>query len=392
MELKTVKIADEPKIEVHGRTIASRDPVMLLWTGSYIEMTVRCSELYIDMEAPFETFENWILIEVNGRLMTRQMAPKERGWLCVFRNKMASKPTTVRIIKEVQAMNSDKLHCLKFYSVCLDGDILPVKPKKLKIEFIGDSITSGEGAIGAKEEEEWISMFFGHSNSYPYLVSKALDADYRVISQSGWGVRSSWDNDPNCSIPLHYKEICSVMPEETFKPLGFYEENNFKAWRPDVVVVNLATNDDGAFHNSPHFDPVTGEEFKQHMTGDVFSNGIFYPGTDYDPDDLYKLQRAIKDFLRTLRKCNVDAWIIWAYGMLGNAMEPVIRAGIADFIKVTDDEKILYLPLDPVSDKTVGARQHPGRPCHKQAAEKIAKYIQGLMPHVSINRNSRKKL
>jgi hypothetical protein len=76
--------------------------------------------------------------------------------------------------------------------------------------------------------------------------------------------------------------------------------------------------------------------------------------------------------------------------MLGNAMEPVIRAGIDDFIKVTDDERIIYLPLDPVNDKTVGARQHPGRACHKQAAEKITKCIQGLMPRV--NRNSRKKL
>ncbi len=389
MELKTVRIADEPKIQVHGRTIASKDPVRLLWTGSSIEMTVQCSELYVDMEAPFEEHENWILIEINGRIVSRLMASRERGWLCIFRNKIDTKPTTVRIIKEVQAMNSDRAHCLKFYSVCLDGEILPVKPKKMKIEFVGDSITSGEGAIGAKDEEEWISMFFSHGNSYPYMVSRALDADYQVISQSGWGIRSSWDNRPDCSIPLHYKEICSVVPKETFEPLGFYEPHNFKAWRPDVIVVNLGTNDDGAFHNMPYIDPETGAEFKQHMSGDVYSNGIFYPGTEYDPDDLYKLQVAVKDFLRTLRRCNVDARIIWAYGMLGNAMEPVIRAGIAEYIKVTDDEKVEFLELDPVTDKTVGARQHPGRAAHRQAAEKIARCIMDGMP---VNRNSRKRI
>ena len=88
----------------------------------------------------------------------------------------------------------------------------------------------------------------------------------------------------------------------------------------------------------------------------------------------------------------MDAWIIWAYGMLGDAMKPVIKAGITDFVKVTDDEKIVYLDLDPVTDRTVGARQHPGRPAHKQAAEKIAKCILDRMPQARINRNSRIRL
>jgi hypothetical protein len=52
---------------------------------------------------------------------------------------------------------------------------------------VGDSITSGEGTVGAVYEEDWISAFFSAENTYPRMVADALSAEYRVISQSGWG-------------------------------------------------------------------------------------------------------------------------------------------------------------------------------------------------------------
>ena len=58
---------------------------------------------------------------------------------------------------------------------------------KYRLEFVGDSITSGEGTVGAIYEEDWISAFFSAENTYPRMVADALSAEYRVISQSGWG-------------------------------------------------------------------------------------------------------------------------------------------------------------------------------------------------------------
>lgn len=58
---------------------------------------------------------------------------------------------------------------------------------KYRLEFVGDSITSGEGTVGAVYEEDWISAFFSAENTYPRMVADALSAEYRVISQSGWG-------------------------------------------------------------------------------------------------------------------------------------------------------------------------------------------------------------
>ncbi|HCI84582.1 MAG TPA: GDSL family lipase, partial [Lachnospiraceae bacterium] len=40
----------------------------------------------------------------------------------------------------------------------------------LTIEFVGDSITSGEGSCGAQMEEDWISPYFGVENNYARMT------------------------------------------------------------------------------------------------------------------------------------------------------------------------------------------------------------------------------
>lgn len=47
-------------------------------------------------------------------------------------------------------------------------------------------------------------MFFSAENNYAVMVSRALNADIRVSSQSGWGVCCGWNNDPNSAIPPIY--------------------------------------------------------------------------------------------------------------------------------------------------------------------------------------------
>ena len=43
-----------------------------------------------------------------------------------------------------------------------------------------DFNTSGEGLFGAKEEEDWIPMFFSALKDYAYLTAKELDAEYQI--------------------------------------------------------------------------------------------------------------------------------------------------------------------------------------------------------------------
>lgn len=364
MDLHTVALKDNEWIKVHGRTVQDRDPVKLIWTGSAIELNVKCSELYIELESCYVDYENWISIMINGSFIARQMLKKEKEWIPVFRMRNPEKVTNVRIIKDVQAMSCDPEHCINVYAVKLDGEILPVEDRPLKIEFIGDSITSGEGTIGTGPDEDWISMFFCHPFSYPYLVAKKMNADYRVLSQSGWGVYASWDNNPSSALPPYYEEICGLAMGDEFKKLGFLEKNDFASWQPDFICVNLGTNDDGAFHNEAFKDPDTGKVYKLHMEGE-----------NYVREDIIKVRDAVTNFLKTLRKNNPKARICWCFGILGDAMAPVIQEGIDFYQKESGDEKIDFITLPNTDENTVGSRMHPGYYAHLAAAEAIVAAI-----------------
>lgn len=76
---------------------------------------------------------------------------------------------------------------------------------------MGDSITSGEGTVGAVYEEDWISAFFSAENTYPRMVADALSAEYRVISQSGWGIVTGWDGNVENKIPPFYTQVCGLL-------------------------------------------------------------------------------------------------------------------------------------------------------------------------------------
>ena len=368
MELKTISLTDTENYRVQGRTTEERDPLTLLWSGSSLDLCVQCSELWVEMEGPFETLENWAAFEVNGAVLARQMVNPERSWVCVFRARNAAKPTDVRIIKEVQAMNADPKHCIKIHRLRLDGELLPVAPKKHKIEFIGDSVTSAEGAIGDTKEEDWIAMFFSHVHSYPYMVSKELDAEYHIVSQSGWGTYVSWDNRKEYVIPRYYEQICGLVPAENFAPAGFHEKNDFSKWQPDVICVNLGTNDDGAFQNPAFTDPVTGETTGMRMDGDV-----------YNEEDRQNIRQAMQDFLVMLRKDNPKAQILWCFGILGDRMGATIREAIAEYTKASGDTHVEYLAIPETTPETVGARWHPGYAAHRAAADVIVKRIRQIL-------------
>ena len=371
MELKTIRLTETGNYRVQGRTTADRDPLTLLWSGSSLDLCVQCSELWVEVEGPYEVLENWMAFEVNGAVLARQMVSPKRTWVCVFRARNAAKPTNVRIIKEVQAMSADPKHCLKIYGLRLDGELLPAAPKKHRIEFIGDSVTSAEGAIGDTKEEDWIAMFFSHVHSYPYMVSKELDAEYRIVSQSGWGTYVSWDNQKKCTIPRYYEQICGLVPGENFAPAGFHEKYDFSQWQPEVICVNLGTNDDGAFQNPAYTDPVTGEMTKMRMDGDV-----------YNEEDRRNIRQAMHDFLVMLRKDNPKAQILWCFGILGDRMGATIKEAIAEYTKESGDTHVEYLAIPDTTPETVGARWHPGYAAHKAAADVIVNRIQKIYSQV----------
>lgn len=348
--LNYIAMKDALAVRVLGRTTDRKEPLTLFWTGSGVEFEIQAGELWVELTSDYERLEPWISIQVNGAWISRQMVLRGTHKLCIFCGMNPEKVKQVRIIKDTQAMSGDERCLLQLHGFETDGTLLPPKERTMKIEWIGDSITSGEGTIGAKEEEDWIPMFFSALRDYAVLTSDALDAEFRIISQSGWGVLSSWDNNPQYALPDYYHQICGVINGERNELLGAKETNDFTKWQPEVVVVNLGTNDSAAFRLSAQK-----AEIKE------------------------KFVEKVKNFLKQLRECNPKAQLIWAYGMLGTELLHPIYEAIELYRMETKDLAVHLLVLPEMTPETAGARSHPGEACHREAAGLLTKYIRSLM-------------
>ena len=87
----------------------------------------------------------------------------------------------------------------------------------------------------------------------------------------------------------------------------------------------------------------------------------------------------MKDFLHTLRRCNPDAYLLWAYGMCGIPMAPHIRAAVEAYQEETGDSRVSFLSLTPSPDEWLGSRGHPGPKSHALAAEEIAEVLRKVL-------------
>ena len=362
---KKVSLDQLQHYKVYGRTTNERQPLTLFWTGSGIEVNVTGQELWVEVYGAYDCYEPWVTIEINGELIARQMIQKGYQSLCLFRNMNPETIKNVKLLKEVQAMSADDGHCLQLYSFETDGEFYPVQEKIMKVEVIGDSITSGEGAIGSIAEEDWISMWFSAQNNYATLLAKKLDADYHIISQSGWGVVSSWDNNPYGAIPPIYEEVCGVLKGERNKALGALEKYDFKSWQPDVIVINLGTNDAGAFDQPEWIDEKTLETFKERKNADG----------SYHEEDLERFEWTVRAFLRKLRRLNPNAYLLWVYGILGNSLMPSLKKAISAYQTDCEDNRVSLLELEEMTNLEVGARSHPGKIAHERMATIISEEI-----------------
>ena len=239
-QLTTATLTQLPQVRALGRH-TGRDPLTLFWTASGMELEFTGSELWVDLFADYETVEPWVSVELNGAWVARFTVNPGKSRVCLFRGMTPGKAKHLRLLKDVQAMHDDPAHLLQITGLeYAGGEFLPLPEPQYRLEFVGDSITSGEGAIGAKPEEDWVGAFFSAENHYGRLTADALGAEYRCISQSGWGLVTGWDNDVRHVMPPYYTQVCGVAMGQRNAALGAQQDNDFAAWKPDAVIVNLA--------------------------------------------------------------------------------------------------------------------------------------------------------
>ena len=360
--MKEYKLNQITHKRILGRNVYKENDqeLSLFWGGAALEINVKAREVYASFSSDYADHEQWISVEINGAPISRFMLNKEKTLYCLARNLNPQKENLISIIKDVQPMSEDSVHWLLIHSVSLDdaGEFCPLKERDCKMEFIGDSITAGEGLCGADQEEDWISLWMRASGTYARLLARKMNADWNTMGKCGWGICWGWDGNLETKIPPHYENVCSVMKDEKSRALGAFEKWDFDGGQgSDYVIINLGTNDDGGLRILKEKGDMGREE---------------------------ELTNTVTDFLKVVRKNNPSAKIIWVWGMLGLQTVPgLVQKGLDAYKAASGDKAVYTLELESLEDleklpEEKGSRGHPGAKTHQAAASRIYDFIKSI--------------
>ena len=367
MDLTKKKPAFVPNLRLHGRidrqAVRKEGGFPLFWAGSGAEFLFTGTDLSLDLQASFTKMEPWIAAELNGAPIIRMPLSRGINRISLLRGMTPGVAKHIRLFKETQPVFEDDEHFLCLTAIHADGgEFLPLPDSRYRLEFVGDSLTSGEGVIGARSETDWVPALFSASRTWARMASDLIGADFHVISQSGWGIRSGWENDPGHALPKYYSQVCGISKSPEGKKYGSDRKYDFSDWQADAVIINLGANDVGAM-DSPEWTGEDGETFCQRNT----------------PESLLLLENAVFSFLSEIRSMNPHAKIVWAYGMLGEMLSLQIKNAIDRYRRENNDPNVWYLSLPQATEETMGSREHPGYACHEAAARVTAGLLREIL-------------
>ena len=283
---------------------------------------------------------NWPGIEIRARFQgtsLRMVAkPKSGYFMCSIDN-----ATPFKV-----AFNSERDSVVQL-ATALSGFVLdkgcklvtPDPLPKRKIEFIGNSITCGYGVEDTLGDDHYLDETENHWLSYATLTSDALGAQHFSISRSGIGAYRNYGGPATGS--------SDAMPQ--MYDLTLYHDStqlwNFKRWTPDVVCINLGTND----FSTPAYDAA-----------------------------LY--EKSYLGLVRHVRNCYPQAFIVLMSGpMLQEKTNAIVKKTLDNIKKTLNkkgDKRILRFDFTPQDGSLgYGADYHPSKAQHQKMAEELTKFL-----------------
>ena len=374
------KIQEIENVRLTGRFDRTKGPFYMDWSGSSVEFRLKGAFAQIELYADNRGREQWFVFEIDGKPSARFRLTDGTAWYTILDSHspdrqpdLSNAVRHIRVIKDTQASYSEEGGSASSLRLRYDGELLPL-PARKKIEFIGDSITSGEGALSPAMNEigsdvaidEWCSFYYAWNG----FTARALDADWQVISQGGWGVKCGWDNNIFTNIPSIYDQVCGIIRPPFTGARGADSTYDF-SFDPDVVIINLGTNDNSGFKQPAWKHPVTGELHKLRRTG---GNPDVPDYAFYNEEDVAVITDAAVAFVRNVAEKNPRARILWVFGMMGQTLWPALEKA-RDILRSggLDRFDTLLLPDTPRSEW--GANEHPLSVAHERAAGIIAEHI-----------------
>ena len=249
---------------------------------------------------------------------------------------------SARVVKRTESLVGK----VEFAGIQLDTNAVLVEPPletRIKMEFIGNSITCGYGVEAPNQNTSFDCETENASLAYGAVTAKAFDAEYVAVAYSGRGVAQNYGGQPGSFVPEIWERI---FPDEE-SPL--WDHNMYI---PDIVFINLGTND----VNSGAFDTT------------LFKN-------------------SYAAFIEDVREKYADAFIVCLLGPMLNDSYPsgalsLVRNLISSVVsakQVSGDEKLYFFEFSPQTGSLgYGADWHPSVAQQNYNASELIEYIKEI--------------
>ena len=159
------------------------------------------------------------------------------------------------------------------------------------------------------------------------------------------------------------------MTGEQNRELGAFDRWDFESWKPDVIIVNLGSNDGFALDRDPWINPEDGTSWQQ----------VTNPYGGVEKTSAERFENGVISFLKKLRRRNPDAYLLWAYGMCDHTMRPYLEKAVSAYVEETKDERAGFQILPATNDLWIGSDNHPGVKTHQLAAEVLTERLRTIL-------------
>lgn len=349
--------ADICHVKYLGRTLFQDDLLWLALSGSGIEFTFCGKYLELLLQGDdgasasgpgTEIDKARIAVLIDGiRVVDELLTVPEKS--CKLIESTASGTYHIRILKLSEAPMA--IVGIKALITDEGGILMPAPPQERRLEFIGDSITCGYGVDDSNLEHTFSTATEDVTKAYAYLTARALHADYSMVSYSGHGIISGYTetDDKKISelVPPYY--AMTGFSRGTYKQQAIIEKNwDFTAFIPDLIVINLGTNDDS-----------------------------------YCQDNISRQEEfasAYQAFLKQVRFHNPNAVLLCTYGIMNERLYPYIEKAVAAYQSDTKDDNIhtMQFELQTDADGYV-VDYHPSLKTHNKSAWALTQKIKEIM-------------
>ena len=270
-----------------------------------------------------------IYVEVDGASNMRyiKLTARDAYQTVTLASGLAEGKHTIRVYKATDAKND----VLRVSAIKFTGKLLQTPVASRRIEFLGDSITAA-ACIFDPNKSSQINDYntYGQTASwfgYAKKTADALGTSHYSVANGGWRL---------CYSAGAYQSIRSIYPYVSMHSTiskGAYAFD----YNPDVVVINLGTND-----------------WNQNQA---------------------TYQKDAKELLQLVRAKNPKATIVWAYGMMDQDHPSVgwIRDTVNQF--AATDGNTYFIAM---SENTNGWYAHPDKNAHAQAGNTLAAFIKNI--------------